>query len=141
MELWMIFLILSIIAVIVEIFMPTMFCINLAFAAIITAIVSLFYGSFSLLLIIFAVLSVLSIIFIRPLLLKLLKKNSDADFASQYIGKVVKAIEPISSSQGAVTIYDERWEARCINNAEEIPVGCEVKIIKNDSLVLYVEKI
>ena len=90
---------------------------------------------------IFAVLSVLSIIFIKPLLSKLLKKDSKSDFASQYIGKIVKSIEPINMTSGAVTIYDERWEARTEFDVGEIPSGTDVKIIKNDSLILYVEKI
>ena len=42
--------------------------------------------------------------------------------------------------KGAITIYDERWEAR-IKEGEEIPVGTDVKIVENDSLTLYVERI
>ena len=141
MDIWMIFVILSIVAIVIEIFMPTMFCVNFAFAGIITAVISLKYSDFSILLIIFAVLSVLSILFIKPLLMKLLHKNGKADFASQYIGKVVKSIEPINSTAGAVTIYDERWEARLNEGCEEIPADCDVKIVRNDSLVLYVEKV
>ena len=116
-------------------------CINFAFAGIITAILSLWWGNFSQLLIVFTVLSLLSIIFIKPLLLKLLKKNTNADFEAQYIGKIVKSIEPINTSSGAVTLYDERWEARLNEGNEEIPADCDVKIVRNDSLILYVEKV
>ncbi len=136
----MIFVIISIAAIVTEIFMPTMFCINFAFAGLITAIISIFVSlNFSIYLIIFAVLSILSIIFIKPLLMKLVKKDTKADFASQYIGKTVKCIEPINKMSGAVTIYDERWEAR--TEGDEISEGCDVKIVKNDSLILYVEKV
>lgn len=141
MEIWMVFLILALIAVVVEIFLPTMFCINFAFAGIITAIVSIFWPvGLAKLFILFAILSVLSILFIRPLLENLLKKETNADFNDQYIGKVVKVIEPVTSSSGAVTVYEERWEARLNQEGEEIPVGQEVKIVRNDSLVLFVEK-
>ncbi len=141
LELWMIYLILALIAITFEIFVPAMFCINFAFAGIITAILSLWWGNFSQLLIVFTVLSLLSIIFIKPLLLKLLKKNTNADFEAQYIGKIVKSIEPINTSSGAVTLYDERWEARLNEGNEEIPADCDVKIVRNDSLILYVERI
>ena len=141
LEFWMIFIIISIIAIVVEIFVPTMFCINFAIAGVITAIVSVFWGTLPNLFILFAVLSLLSIIFIKPILQNLLKKENNADFASQYIGKVVKVIEPVTTTSGAVMIYEERWEARVENEAEPIPVDSDVKIIKNDSLILFVEKV
>ena len=142
MEIWMLFLIISIVAVIVEIFIPTMFCINFAFAGILTALISIFWGNLQSLFIIFVVLSLLSIILIKPVLVKLVKKQSHADFDTQYIGKIVKSIEPITNNSGAVTIYDERWEARLAQEkAENIPEGEDVKIIRNDSLILYVEKV
>ncbi len=141
LELWMIYLILALVAITFEIFVPTMFCINFAIAGIITAIISLWWGNFSQLLIVFAILSTLSILFIKPLLVKALKLKTNADFEAQYIGKIVKSIEPINTSSGAVTLYDERWEARLNEGNEEIPADCDVKIIRNDSLILYVEKI
>lgn len=141
MELWMLFVIISIVSILIEIFAPSLFCINFAFAGIITAIVAIFWGNLYSLLLIFLVLSLLSILFIKPLLTKLLKKDTHADFDSQYLGKIVKSIEPITSTKGAVTIYDERWEARVKNDNEEIPAGCDVRIIGNDSLILFVEKV
>ena len=79
--------------------------------------------------------------FLRPLLIKNKKdKESQTGMESKYIGKIVKVIEPITKFSGAITIYDERWEAR-VDSDETIPVGSEVKIIKNESLVLTVEKI
>ncbi len=141
MELWMLFVIISIVSILIEIFAPSLFCINFAFAGIITAIVAIFWGNLYSLLLIFLVLSLLSILFIKPLLTKLLKKDTHADFDSQYLGKIVKSIEPITSTKGAVTIYDERWEARVKNENEEISAGCDVRIIGNDSLILFVEKV
>ncbi len=141
MELWMLFVIISIVSILIEIFAPSLFCINFAFAGIITAIVAIFWGNLYSLLLIFLVLSLLSILFIKPFLTKLLKKDTNADFDAQYVGKIVKSIEPITSTKGAVTIYDERWEARVKNENEEIPAGCDVKIIGNDSLILFVEKV
>ena len=143
LEFWMLFLIIAIVAVIVEIFVPTMFCINFAFAGIITAIVSIFWtgANLSTLFILFVVLSLLSIIFIKPILLKMLKKEDQADFNTQYIGKIVKSIEPITQTSGAVTIYDERWEARLQTEGEEIPANTDVKIVSNDSLILFVERV
>ena len=139
-ELWMFYIVLAIIAVLVEIFAPAFFCINFAFAGIITAAISVFFGDFYTTLSIFIALSVLSIMFVKPILIKYFKKNTGTDFNEQYIGKIVKVIEPVSCNNGAVTIYDERWEARVKDN-EVIDTGCDVKITGHDSLILFVEKI
>lgn len=142
MELWMVFLIIAVLAITVETFIPAMFCINFAFAAIITAIISVFWGNPAHLIILFVILSFLSIVFIKPLLIKFFVKENKVDFEGQYQDKIVKCIENITSTSGAVTIYDERWEARLTQGVcEEIPAGCDVKIVGNDSTVLYVEKV
>lgn len=141
LEFWMIFILISVVAILIEIFVPTMFCINFAIAGIITAIISFFIDSFIALVFIFIVLSVLSILFVKPLLTKWFNKEDSVDFAAQYIGKVVKTIEPVTMMNGAVTIYDERWEARLQNEGEEIPTGADVKIVGHDSTILFVERI
>lgn len=139
--LWETFTIAGLIFIILEMVVPSMFFLNLAVAAIITALVAIWIASWPVLIIIFAVLSIVSILFLRPLLIKNKKnKETQTGMESKYIGKIVKVIEPITKFSGAITIYDERWEAR-VDSDETIPVGSEVKIVKNESLVLTVEKI
>lgn len=141
MELWMLFVVIAIIASVVEIVAPTLFCINFAIAGVISALISLFWGGFIENMVVFIAISVLSIIFIKPLLQKMLKKEDETDFNAQYVGKIVKVIEPITNLKGAVTIYEERWEARLKEAGEEIAVGADVKIVSNESTILFVEKI
>ena len=139
--LWETFTIAGLIFIILEMVVPSMFFLNLAVAAIITALTAIWITNWPVLIIIFAVLSIVSILFLRPLLIKNQKdKESQTGMESKYIGKIVKVIEPISKFSGAITIYDERWEAR-VDSDETIPVGSEVKIVKNENLVLTVEKI
>lgn len=139
--LWETFTIAGLIFIILEMVVPSMFFLNLAVAAIITALAAIWIANWTVLIIIFTVLSIVSILFLRPLLIKNKKdKESQTGMESKYIGKIVKVIEPITKFSGAITIYDERWEAR-VDSDETIPVGSEVRIIKNESLVLTVEKI
>ena len=139
--LWETFTIAGLIFIILEMVVPSMFFLNLAVAAIITALTAIWITNWPVLIIIFAVLSIVSILFLRPLLIKNQKdKESQTGMESKYIGKIVKVIEPITKFSGAITIYDERWEAR-VDSDETIPVGSEVKIVKNENLVLTVEKI
>lgn len=140
--LWEIFTIAGLVFIILEMLVPSMFFLNLAIAAVITALVAVWISNWITLTIIFVLLSIVSIVFLRPILIKDKRsKETQTGMESKYIGKVVKVIEPITKFSGAITIYDERWEARIDNNDETIPVGNEVKIVKNEGLVLTVEKL
>lgn len=141
MVLWEIYAISGLAFLILEMVVPSMFFLNLAFAGFITAIIALFIKSWIILTFIFVILSILAILLLRPILVKQKEaKEKETGMEGKYIGQIVKVIEPITKYSGAITIYDERWEAR-VESDETIPAGSEVKIIKNESLVLTVEKI
>lgn len=125
--------------IILELFTPSMFFLNFALAAFITAIASIFITTALPLTLIFFVLSFLSFAFLRPILLKKYSKETETGVNDKYIGKTAKAIEDITDKSGAISIYDERWNA--LTEGETIPAGSEVKIVRNDSLTMYVEKI
>lgn len=142
MVLWEIFAIAGLLCLILEMIVPSMFFLNLAAAGFITAVISVYLHNWIALTIIFVFLSILSILFLRPLLVR--SKNSSTDnetgIEGKYIGKEVKVIETVTKTSGAITIYDERWEARIIND-EEIPAGSMAKIVRNESLIIFVEKV
>lgn len=141
MVLWEIFAIAGLAFLILEMIVPSMFFLNLALAGFVTAIVALFVKSWIILTFIFVVLSILSILLLRPILIKQKEsKEKETGMEGKYIGQIVKVIEPVTKFSGAITIYDERWEART-GSDETIPIGSEVRIVKNESLVLTVEKI
>ena len=141
MVLWEIFAIAGLAFLILEMVVPSMFFLNLALAGFVTAVIALFIKSWIVLTFIFVVLSILSILLLRPILVKQKEsKERETGMEGKYIGQVVKVIEPITKYSGAITIYDERWEAR-VESDETIPTGSEVRIVKNESLVLTVEKI
>ena len=122
---WQFLCVVGIAFVILEIFTPSMFFLNFALAAFITAAISYVYASKFGLVLIFFVLSFLSFAFLRPLLRR---RNS----------KSARVTEDVTDSKGVITIYDERWDARSID-ASLIPAGSEVKIVKNDGLIMFVQ--
>lgn len=141
MVLWEVFVIVSILSIICEMLFPAMFFLNLAFAGLVTAVLSLYIKNGIYLTLIFTAFSLIFIFLLRPLLLKNREnKLNETGMMNKYVGKIVKTIEPVNRYAGAITIYDERWEAR-IDGDDEIPAGTEVKIVKYDSLILTVERI
>lgn len=143
MTYWQIFLIIAVITLILEMFTPAMFFLSIAVAALITAIISIWYVNLHWLIIICSALSVIILLFIRPWMKKFMHEMpKGVDFHSEYIGKIVKSTEEITNTSGAITVYEERWDARLANpDAEPIPAGSEVRIVRNESIILYVEKV
>lgn len=137
---WQILIIVGIIFLIVEIFTPVLFFLNFALACFVTAIVAIFIVSWNYLIPIFVVLSAVFLLFLRPILIKSRGAEKKTGVEEKYIGKIAKVKETVTTNSGVINIYNERWEARS-NTGEEIPAGAEVKIIRNESLILFVEKI
>ena len=137
MVIWQILCIIGISFLILEIFTPSMFFLNFALAAFLTALASYWVANLFTLVIIFFVLSFLSFIFLRPVILKRFSKETNTGMEDKYIGKIVKVEEEITENKGVLSIYGERWEART-ENGEIIPQGADAKILRNDSLIMIV---
>ncbi len=140
MPLWELLCVIGVGFVILEIFTPSMFFLNFALASFITALASVYIANKFALVLIFFVLSFLSFAFLRPIIMKKNTKETKTGIEDKYIGRVAKVVEEISEYKGVISIYDERWEARS-EDKSVIPAGAEVKIIRNESLIMYVTKL
>ncbi len=138
MHLWELLAVLGIGFLILEMFTPSMFFLNFALASFICAIVSVYEKNPYILVGIFFIFSFVSFLFLRPILVKKFTKTKETGLQSKYIDAVAKAEEEISEFSGVISIYGERWEARS-ENRTIIPKGSEVKIVRNESIIMYVE--
>ena len=138
MVLWQLLAICGIAFLILEMFTPSMFFLNFSLAAFITAVLSIYTKTPYVLVIAFFVFSFVSFIFLRPIIMKRFNKSKETGINSKYIGQTARAEEDITSSSGVISIYGERWEARS-ENGTTIEKGSEVKIIGNESIIMYVE--
>lgn len=138
MHLWQICGIVGIAFLILEMFTPSLFFLNFALAGFICAPISIYIKNPYTLIIIFFVLSFVSFIFLRPILIKKFNKYTETGVNSKYIGQIVTTDSDITASEGVINIYGERWEARS-DNGEYIPAGSRVKIVRNESIIMYVE--
>ena len=138
---WQIILGIGFIFLILEMFTPTMFFLNFSISAFICAILSLYVKNTYFLIVVFSILSIVLIFTLRPLLVrKTQNKNLETGINAKYIGKTAKVIEKIDNNLGAITIYDERWQAKSKNN-ETFEVNEMVKIVSFEGIVAYVEKV
>jgi membrane protein implicated in regulation of membrane protease activity len=142
MSAWIVFLIVALVFFIAEIYTPTMFFLNFSAAAVLCAGFSFMTDRYDILIPIFAVLSILFIIFLRPFLNINPKKSKEHDFEAQYLGKQATVLSEVSAFSGRINIYDENWEARLANpELPNIATGQQVTITRHDNLTMYVEPI
>lgn len=139
MALWEFIVICGIGFIILELFTPSMFFLNFAVAAFVTAVVSLYTTKMITLVLVFFALSFLSFIFLRPLILRKISKETETGVNNKYIGKTAKVVEEINETGGVISIYDERWNAKS-EDGSVISAGTNVQITKNEGLILYVKK-
>lgn len=141
MEVWQIWGLAGVALVILEMFTPAMFFLNLAIAAIITG-VSVYYTGISTMwqVVVFAASSVILLAFLRPLLLKAKDEPEKTGVKAAYYGQSAKVTEKITKDSGRISIFGEAWDARTQSGAE-VEVGEFVKILYCKNLTMIVEKI
>ena len=140
MNLWQFFSIAGICFLLLEMFTPSLFFLNFSLAAFLTAGISFWVKNLYTLAIIFFILSFVSFIFLRPIIKKKLTKSNETGINDKYIGKTAKVESEITANSGVISIYGERWEAR-VEDSSIIPQGSEVKIVRNESIIMFVQKI
>ncbi len=139
---WQIILGIGIAFLLLEIFMPSSFFINCALACLVCALLSLITTNITYLIVSFVVLSFVFLVISKTFFKNFALKNNSIDnetgIKSKYIGKTATVTEQINSQKGAVSIYDERWQAR---SNDTIEAGSQVIIKSIDGLIFNVEKL
>ena len=138
---WQIITCIGFLFLILEMFTPSMFFLNFAISAFAVAILSIFTDNIAFLVTVFCVLSVVFIYTLRPMLMKNFHhKNLQTGMENKYVGKIAKVIEDTDKNKGVISIYDERWQARNIEDYT-IPKNSQVEIVKYESIVFYVKEV
>ena len=141
MTIWQFCLCVGLAFLIAEIFMPAMFFLSMSIGAFVTAIIAIWFTSKTVLIPVFTVVSLVSLLFLKPFLAKYRNENAENETGveGKYIGKKAKTLTNVNKISGTISIYGERWDARTVDD-EEIEENSEVIIVKNESLLMYVKK-
>ena len=140
-NLWLIWIIISILCLILELSSGDFFILCFAIGAAVAAIIAGCGLSLTWQIIIFAIVSALSLLLVRPALLKKLHKphkerlsNAEAMIGQQ--GRVSEAI--VANGYGRVAIDGDDWKARSADGSP-IEKDTRVRVIKMDSIIVTVE--
>ena len=141
MEYYQIWLIAAIVLVIIELLTAGFGVICFAIGALFSALVAYFTPNILWQLLVFAVVSMLTFIFLRPVLIRLLeRKTKDVKTnADALIGKIGVVSETIDSTKniGRVAIDGDDWKA-VSHDGTVINKGEKVKVLSRDSIILTV---
>ena len=144
MQLYQIWLIVAIILVIIEICTVAFGSICFAIGAAFSALAAGLGLGLTWQIVIFALVSLLTFIFLRPIAIRFLDKKSknvrtNADALVGRKGIVSERIDAVQHT-GRVAIDGDDWKA-VSNDSSVIEKGAEVEIIKRDSIILTVKSL
>ena len=113
---------------------------SLGISSLAAAVAGYFGGDWLVTAVVFAFVALLSILVLRPLGLRALRKGAqpNATNISALIGLAVVADEPISQTAGTLKIRGERWTARTTSG--EISMGDTVVVRRIDGATAIVER-
>ena len=138
-NMWQVWAVVSIVCLILELSSGDFFIICFSIGAVFSIVAAVFGLGIYWQLFIFAIFSLLSVLFVRPVALRYLHKNdpNKPSNADALIGRTGKVTEPITAGgNGHVQIDGDLW--RAVSNSD-IPVGTTVRVIGRESTIITVE--
>jgi membrane protein implicated in regulation of membrane protease activity len=138
-NMWQVWAIIAIVCLILELSSGDFFIICFSIGAVFAVISEVCCLSIYWQIFIFAIFSLLSVLFVRPVALRYLHKNdpNKPSNADALLGRTGKVTEPISAGQsGYVQIDGDMWKAV---SQQSIAVGETVRVIGRESTIITVE--
>lgn len=142
-NLWLIWVIISILCLILELSSGDFFILCFAIGSAVSAILAGCGLSLTWQIVAFAVVSALSLLLVRPALIRKLHKpqRERLSNADAMIGQVGRVSEPIEAGgYGRVAIDGDDWKSTSVDGVA-IDKGTRVRVVKMDSIILTVEPI
>ena len=141
-NLWQLWVLVTVVCLILELTSGDLFILCFSIGALVTAVLSAFGLDFYGQLAVFVVASVLSLLFVRPSLVRRLhgrkkERLSNADALIGRIGRVSEAIE--QGGYGRVAIDGDDWKA-VSSDGTYVPMGQNVRVVGRESIIITVEK-
>ena len=139
-NLWVLWTIIGVVALVIELSTAALVSIWFVPAAIITALLSLVIDSLFIQILVFVILSIISLFVSRKIYKKYIKKDVDEVGAeSKLIGKSCKTVEDTDALGGRVLVGDIYWKAKS-QNGEKIQKDESVQIVGVEGTTLVITK-
>ena len=133
---WLVWLVIAGVLFVGEILTAGFLLLWFAIAAVVAMLVSFLTTNLFIQILVFVVISILLLIFTRPLLSKYTKSDNTVTNSNAIIGKIALVTEEISllNSTGQINVDGEIWSAKPMDPNLTIPKGSKVEIIGIDGV-------
>ena len=133
---WLVWLVIAGVLFVGEILTAGFLLLWFAIAAVVAMLVSFLTTNLFIQILVFVVISILLLIFTRPLLSKYTKSDNTVTNSNAIIGKTALVTEEISllNSTGQISVDGEIWSAKTMDPNLTIPKGSIVEIIGIDGV-------
>lgn len=110
--------------------------------ALVACVAALLHASIWVQIVLFLVVSVLLLLFTRPVAVRYMNRNRTKTNVDSMAGKEAVVTEDIDNlkAQGVVQVNGLEWTARAENNQDVIPKGSVVEVTRVDGVKLIVRK-
>lgn len=142
-NLWLVWTAIAVVCLILELSSGDFFIICFSIGAVVSAAAAAIGVGGYVQMLVFALVTVLSIFFVRPFALRYLHRGEDnrvsnADALIGRKGRVTETIE--AGGYGRVAIDGDDWKAEA-SDGVQIPVGTFVRVVGRESIIITVENI
>ena len=142
-HLWQVWAVVAVICLILELTAGDFFIICFSIGAFFAAIVAAVGGGIYLQLLAFAVFTLISLFWVRPIAKRYLRKGEDSRVsnADALLGRQGWVVETVKADGfGRVQIDGDIWKT-VTNEAQDIPEGTNVRVVGRESTIITVETI
>ena len=142
-HLWQVWAVVAVICLILELTAGDFFIICFSIGAFFAAIVAAVGGGIYLQLLAFAVFTLISLFWVRPIAKRYLRKGEDSRVsnADALLGRQGRVVETVKADGfGRVQIDGDIWKT-VTNEAQDIPEGTNVRVVGRESTIITVETI
>lgn len=141
-NLWLAWLLISLLCLLLELTNGDFFIVCFAVGGLFASISSVFTDSLTILIIVFAITTLLSIFFLRPVALRWFHKGEDRRVSNvdALIGRIGRVTEPIEANgYGRVQIDGDSWKAKT-RDGHPVENGMKARVVSIDSIIITVEE-
>ncbi len=145
MEMWIVWAVIALLAILVELFTFGFAVVCFALGALMASLAAYFGAAMIWQLALFSLFSLIALIVVRPISLRYLNRKREGRGAvtnlQAVVGRRAVVSEAISGGEGRVTLDGDSWKAECEDASVVVEVGERVEVVRVEGLILIIKKL
>ncbi|GGH57512.1 NfeD family protein [Rothia aerolata] len=140
-NLWALWVLAALIFAVIEMLSLDFFCLMLSVASLLTSIGTFFINGLPLQIVLFAAISLILLLTLRPKLVRRLNRNSPniSTNTEALLGQRVEILQDVTTRQGLIRLAGDTWTARTEAEFQPLPQGTFGTAMRIDGATAYIQ--